>query len=155
MIKPFRKYRVIEDWFDFNVNRMYSSDTTFNLFDVTEWSSLDNESEGFKDKHERIQVVLNNGERILIVRISHNEFDEVMDTFLKDIRLLDTRSMATKAKKKKDEFVAMLHYKGPLEYRFNQNKTHIACCAFPLGFNKTSDDEIEKNCIYATHTPFN
>lgn len=155
MIKPFRKYRATEDWFDFNENRMYSSNTTFNLFDVTEWSDLDNETEGFKDKHERIQVVLNNGERMLILRVSHKTFDDIMNVFLNDIRLLDTRSMGAKAEKKKDEFVAMLHYKGPLEYRFNQNKTHIACCAFPLGFNKTSYEEIERNCIYATHTPLN
>lgn len=97
MQNPFRKYKVTVDWIDKDTMSLESEVTVINLFNVEEWAECNNSTYDFKDSLKRTCITMKNG-NIYKARVVFDTFDSMMDDFLKEVKLLDDRSMYAKKK---------------------------------------------------------
>lgn len=156
-LKPFRKYECKVDWINEKTGRLECTITTINLFNVEEWTTVDNSAFGIEDNIERCMVVFSNDQAYKL-RVSYKEFTNMMDAFLKETRLLDDRSMHFKNNKPADPPPVppmMLTYKGPIDVKFSIGRMNMACGFFPKGFHAKSFEDAMKNSLFSSMTTFN
>jgi hypothetical protein len=151
MLGLYRKYKATIDWIDQKKFSMETRTTVFNLANVDEWESVDNDYEGFNDKFERTKVVYKNMQ-YNIIRCPYKEFDATMDQFLNEAHALDERSMFGVKKK---ELPLKETYNGPIEYLFTPFKNVIISYAYPKGNRPTSADDAMGKVIWENFIKYN
>lgn len=149
MIKTFRKYRAIIDWIDTEKNSFESRETVFNLFSITDWTSVNNDHAGFNDKYKRTAICINDGPSFRI-RVSFDEFDAVMTKFLHEYGLMDEGSMPGKEKKP-----AKQTYQGMMHYKFHKFPDKIVCNSYPAGVDPPDFETAMANVLHSQITPYN
>jgi hypothetical protein len=149
MVTPFRRYKAQVEWIDESTREPQSRMMVFNLFDVAEWTTLDNKYEGFNDWIERTQLTLRS-RQLIFIRVPFTDFDQVMNDFFKDNRLLDDRSSPIE-----EVYVAKYRYKGMMDSKFAGDKYSLSTNFFPKGVNPANMDEALRNVLYSNVTPYN
>lgn len=148
MIRTYRKYVATVDWIDPKGNSLESRKTVMNLFNVSDWTSVDNAYSGFNDTHKRTAVHVSN--ETCYLRVSFEEFDAIMTKFLADYNLLDEDSMSNKKK-----LTAKQTYRGMMDFRFHAFPNKLVCNSYPAGLNPTDFETAVANVLHSQITPYN
>lgn len=153
-MKIYRKYKSLADIINIDTNMIECSSVVFNLLNVEEYSDVDNSVYGYKDNIKRTEVYLNTNSSYRL-RVSFQEFEKVMDSFLSDYELLDDRSI-----KKKDniknaliEITPNSEYNGPMTFSFITIKNKVLANAYPKGFIPKTIEEAIEHVLFTNITP--